>query len=892
MRLRTILFAILGLIVILVGTALTVLMTTDYGKYRGTIEQKVEEATGRKFTIGSDFHVQIGLTPTLIANDVSFANAPWGSRPNMVVVKQFEVQINLLPLLVGTISVAHLKLINADILLETDAQGLGNWEFPTLRPAGAAPSGQDRSKPQPAQPAAETSGGKIYLPEIHDVNIEGVLLQFHDGQTKLTRRFSLGHLNLSEDDPNAPLKIDINGTYNDFYAEIGGSVGSLAALSTRGTPLPIDITAKLGATDTTVRIQGRFAQPLEARGYDLHVTASTGEMAQFADFSRDARFGVFQMPKIGPLKADLHIVDAGGAKAASGGVPSLEAISLDAGRPDLLRLQVAGGIRELVELKGVALEITASGQEIGALSGLVLPGLPKGLPKFPPFGPYKLAVKLENGPNRISLPSVRFDMGGDDQLKLGFRGEIKDPLAGKGYALTFTGNAKDLASVSREFNLGLPLTGPLSMTAKIADAGPDHYTLSGLAISAEGSDIGGGGSLNLAGSRPEGNIELASNMVDLGRLMPSLKSPTVPGAPPPPPHPKPAGAKSGDGRVFPASPLPFDVLGDVEADVKYRATAIRTPDGPVFHDMTIQMGLHEGNLSLEPVSTTIGNGQITGALSVQGKTGATAFKFSIKNVSLHEIDSEVPGEDLVDGGLTNADLDLRGQGNSVRAIMADLNGSLFLGIGPGSFKARYTDMLGLTGLTDVIGKSLPRLERTTLHCFVTRFDVNNGLARSRVLLADTGRLTLDGSGTINLKTEHLDMGMDTHTKVTNLLSLMPPISVGGTLANPDFEPDIGAAAFGAIGNVVDDILRQPGNLISSLFGGEDASTADQKICNAAYAKAERTAAAGAVPKASPASQTPAQPRQPSAPSPSKSPGDRIQDLGQGIQRGLRGLFGK
>ena len=888
MRLRTILFALVGLIVILVGTAVTVLMTTDYGKYRGTIEQKVTEATGRKFTIGSDFHVRIGLTPTLVANDVAFANATWGSRPNMAVVKQFEVQINLWPLLFGTISVAHLKLIDADILLETDAKGLGNWELPTVRAPAAA------AAPAPSRQSQESSGGKVYLPEIHDLNIEGVLLQFRDGQTKETRRFSLGHLNLSETDPDAPLKIDINGTYNDFYAEIGGSVGSLAALGTPGSPLPVDITAKLGATDTTLRIQGQFAQPLEARGYDLHVTASTNELAQFADFSRDAHFGAIRLPKIGPLKADLHIADAGGANAATGGVPSLAAVSLDAGRPDLLRLQVAGAVRELVELKGVALDVTASGQEIGALSGLVLPGLPNGLPKFPPLGPYKLAVKLENGPNRISLPSVRFDLGGDDQLKLGFGGAIRDPLAGKGYALTFDGSAKDLAAVSREFDLGLPLTGPLSMTAKIADAGPQRYTLSGLAISAEGSDIGGSGSLSLAGAQPEGSVDLASTMVDLGKLMPSLKSPTVPGAPPPPPRPKVAS----DGRVFPASPLPFDLLGAAEADVKYHAAAIRTPDGPEFHDTTIHIGLHGGNLSVEPVSTTIGNGQITGALSVQGKTVATAFKFAIKNVSLHEIDHEVPGEDLVDGGITNADLDLTGTGDSVRAIMADLNGTLFLGIGPGSFRARYTDMLGLSGLTNLVGKSLPKIERTTLHCFVARFDVSNGLARSRVLLADTGRLTLDGSGTINLRTEQLDMGMDSHTKVTNLLSLMPPIHIGGTLANPDFEPDVGAAAFGLVGNVIDDILRQPGNLINSLFGGQEAP-ADQKICNAAYAKAERVAAAGAVPRAAapsgqtPSGQAPAQPSQPQTKPPAnKSTGDRIQDLGQGIQRSLKGLFGQ
>src|SRR6185437_5562379 len=127
-----------------------------------------------------------------------------------------------------------------------------------------------------------------------------------------------------------------------------------------------------------------------------------------------------------------------------------------------------------------------------------------------------------------------------------------------------------------------------------------------------------------------------------------------------------------------------------------------------------------------------------------------------------------------------------------------------------------------------------------------------------------------------------------HTKVTNLLSLMPPIHVGGTLANPDFSPDVGAAAVGLVGNVIDDILRQPGNLISSLFGSDE-SSAEQKICNAAYAKAERTAftapaGKAAVPSAPPAAQP--------APAPKKPPSDPIQDLGQGIQRNLRGLFGK
>ena len=882
MRLRTILLSLLALVVLLVGGALAVLLTTDFSKYRGAIEAKVSEATGRAFKIGSNFRVEIGLSPKLVANDVVFANAPWGSRPDMIVVKQFEVQINLLPLLFGNLSVAQLKLVDANILLETDAHGRGNWEFETTGTPAAAPQA-------PAPEERETRNGAIHVPEIHDVYFEGVLLQFHDGQTNELRRFSLGHLRLSSADRNAPLKIDINGTYNDFYFEIGGSVGSANALGRRGTPSPVDIAAKLGATDATVRVRGEFKEPLEARGYDLHVTAATGELAQIADFARDAHFATFRLPKLGPLKADFRVRDAGPADAPAGGMPSLASAKIDAGREDLLRLQIGGSVRDAVELKGIALDATASGQEIGALSGLVLPGVPSGLPQIPPLGPYKLAVKVTNGADHISLPAVRLDLGRDDQLKLTVSGAIRDPLAGKGYALTVDGRTPDLAAAASQFKLSVPLAGPLTLTGKIADAGPNRYALSGFEVKAADSDLGGSGSLSLAGARPAATLDLASTTIDLGKITPAEK-PAAPSTPAP-------GAKpSGDGRVFPADPLPWDVLNALDGDLRYRAATIRTPDGPQFRDTTVQATLHDGTLSVQPISTTIGNGRVAGTLSLANKTDTLALKLSVRGVSLHEIDREVPGPDLVDGGVTNADIDVRGSGNSVRAVMGNLTGTIFLGIGPGTFTSRYTDILGVGGLMNLVSKSLPRTERTTLHCLVTRFDVSDGLARSRVLVADTGRMTLDGSGTINLKDERLDLGLDTHTKVTNLLSLMPPVSVGGTLADPDFEPDVGAAAAGVIGNVVGDILRQPGNLIDSIFGSS--GSPDQKICAAAYAKAQVAALPGALPAGGsaatpPSGSQPGQPApQPQKAAPQKKQTDAIQDLGQGVQRGLQGLFGR
>ena len=158
---------------------------------------------------------------------------------------------------------------------------------------------------------------------------------------------------------------------------------------------------------------------------------------------------------------------------------------------------------------------------------------------------------------------------------------------------------------------------------------------------------------------------------------------------------------------------------------------------------------------------------------------------------------------------------------------------------------------------------------------MSRFDIADGLAISRVVAMDTGRLTLFGGGTINLKTEQPSMRLNTHTKVTSLLSFLPPIQVRGTLADPSFEPDLGGGAVGAVGDLLGDVIDLPGRL----FG--DSSPA-RDICKAAIARATgRPASAG--------SQAPAAPAQPQE---KQKPSDPIQDLGEGIQRGLRSLFGK
>ncbi len=47
----------------------------------------------------------------------------------MAAVARVEAQVQLLPLLSGRLEIASVTLVRPDILLETDADGHGNWQF-------------------------------------------------------------------------------------------------------------------------------------------------------------------------------------------------------------------------------------------------------------------------------------------------------------------------------------------------------------------------------------------------------------------------------------------------------------------------------------------------------------------------------------------------------------------------------------------------------------------------------------------------------------------------------------------------------------------------------------------------------------------------------------------
>ena len=205
MRLKTILMTVLGLVAVLVIAAIVFVQTMDFDQYRLVIAEKVREATGRELEIKGSLDLKLSLTPAIAVDDVRFANAPWGTRPDMVRLKSLRVEVELLPLLTGDIEIKRFILIGPDILLETDAKGRGNWILPALGKA-------------PAEAKAKEGEAEFTLPTIRDFRIEDAKLSYRDGATGKTIKIALTTVTVRAEGADAPLEAVIKAGLKELSA--------------------------------------------------------------------------------------------------------------------------------------------------------------------------------------------------------------------------------------------------------------------------------------------------------------------------------------------------------------------------------------------------------------------------------------------------------------------------------------------------------------------------------------------------------------------------------------------------------------------------------------------------------------------------------------------------
>ena len=118
-----------SLIIILALGGFFFVRNFDLNRYKGEIESLVFQQTGRKLALNGEAKLGLSLIPTIVINDVTFANPDWAQNPYMAKLQKLEIQFSLNALLHRQIDIKKFSLINPEVYLEVAKDGRKSWEF-------------------------------------------------------------------------------------------------------------------------------------------------------------------------------------------------------------------------------------------------------------------------------------------------------------------------------------------------------------------------------------------------------------------------------------------------------------------------------------------------------------------------------------------------------------------------------------------------------------------------------------------------------------------------------------------------------------------------------------------------------------------------------------------
>lgn len=127
----------------LLAAAYVVPRLLDIEGYKPALAEAVRHATGRELVIDGPLKLTLLPVPRVSARSVHFSNAVGGTGAQMVEVRWIGASPSWWALLQGRVEIGRLILYKPVLVLETDADGVPNWEFKPgagARQAAGAPS--------------------------------------------------------------------------------------------------------------------------------------------------------------------------------------------------------------------------------------------------------------------------------------------------------------------------------------------------------------------------------------------------------------------------------------------------------------------------------------------------------------------------------------------------------------------------------------------------------------------------------------------------------------------------------------------------------------------------------------------------------------------------------
>jgi uncharacterized protein involved in outer membrane biogenesis len=724
------------LIIALMAAGYVYLNTFDYNKLKPRIARMVKDATGRELNLAGEIDLAIGFSPALVVTDIAFANASWGSQPQMIRVEKLDAQVRLLSLLKREVEVKNISLTGVDVLLEKDPEGQKNWDF----------ANDEKS----VKGTVDLKSEKV---EIDNIRIKNLRFAYRQGKTGSTSQYNLDSLVAARSDSEDELTLDLKADYKSQPIVVSGKIGDIRYLLAHQR-FPLNLSGTF--SKTTVKVVGAIDDLPNLTGIDLKLEASGQDLSEIGTIIGQKLPATDQFALKGRL--------TGTAKALA-----LKEAQGSANR-DNLRFTVNGTVKDFFTLAGMDLQSRLSGTDLTEFGGVIEE-------KLPATDQFEIQGRLTGSTEVLALQGAQ-GSASLGSMRLTLTGAVKNLLTLKGMDLQSRLNGRELAEIGPVVGADLPEMGPFDVSAKLAGSS-EAISLNAISAMIDKSDFKGLVKVEFL-KRPKISVSLESSMIDITTLMKSLEKDTQ----------KPVDKDKQKARLFSDAPLPLDLLKKVDADIVLKARNIQARDARLdFGHMALK--LEEHDFSIDKLEATYKGTKISGNLHITaGTPPQVAAHFLVQDFNLGDFFKETGRNDQI-----RAIIDIaahgKSSGNSVHSLMANLDGAIGVVMGKG-YLTKYLDMLS-SGLSQkVVQIWKPHKAVDQIKCAVVQFDFKEGVAASRAFVFDTRAGVLAGEGEINLGTEKINFLL-VPTPAGPEFSFLTNLRVSGTVKEPHVAVDKASA---------------------------------------------------------------------------------------------------
>lgn len=432
-------------------------------------------------------------------------------------------------------------------------------------------------------------------------------------------------------------------------------------------------------------------------------------------------------------------------------------------------------------------------------------------------------------------------------------GDVDDPLGKMALGgLEIQANHPNLAQAIQAFSPGSPryvsMEKPLEFYAKVNRSG-NIYALDDMKANIAGSPVIGSVSVDVSAAKPAVKGDLVFDRL-------AIQS---------------EGAAQGGSR-WSGETINTVWMNAYEADISVKANQILYQNWDL-REPTLELALHGGRMEVSRMDAALFGGQMNVKSSLQAAAGGKGISAlnadaAFSGVSMEPLMRALLSTDLINGrGAVNMNLSLAGAGNSMRSIVASLQGK-------GDLNGKEITLSGFDQLS-----SLLKLDAITFERLEGAYTISQGVVSLREIVLDGPQAALISSGSLNLPAWTLRTTHDLTLKDQTDLGAIP-FGFTGSISRPVLSVE--QILKGVINRAVE---KQIGNFLQDALGG------DKKRENSAAPPAGSAPVEQGVPAPAAGDEDlggAPLPAQDFSPPPPKSDEDVAKEAIEGVLKGLLG----